>query len=90
MKRSPQITMLARTIAQSNRKRSSMTYAVWIEKDTGEFDYVRDTEGTNAWTDHSPVLQFDSKDDAEIEAYRWNTGRVVEYVSQPTIKPISS
>jgi len=82
--------MLARTIAQSNRKRSSMTYAVWIEKDTGEFDYVRDTEGTNAWTDHSPVLQFDSKDDAEIEAYRWNTGRVVEYVSQPTIKPISS
>jgi len=90
MKRSPQITMLARTLAQSNRKRSSMTYAVWIEKDTGEFDYVRNTEGGNSWTDHSPVLQFDSKDDAEIEAYRWNTGRVVEYVSQPTIKPISS
>ena len=84
MKRSPQITMLARTLAQSNRKRSSMTYAVWIEKDTGEFDYVRNTEGGNSWTDHSPVLQFDSKDDAEIEAYRWNTGRVVEYVSQPT------
>ena len=82
--------MLARTLAQSNRKRSSMTYAVWIEKDTGEFDYVRNTEGGNSWTDHSPVLQFDSKDDAEIEAYRWNTGRVVEYVSQPTIKPISS
>ena len=82
--------MLARTIAQSNRKRSSMTYAVWIEKDTGEFDYVRNTEGTNAWTDHSPVLEFTDKEDAEIEAYRWNTGRVVEYVSQPTIKPISS
>ena len=85
MKRSPQITMLARTLAQSNRKRSSMTYAVWIEKDTGEFDYVRDTEGTNSWTDHSPVLQFESKSDAEIEAYKWNTGRVVEYVrQQPT------
>ena len=62
--------------------RTMVTYAVWIEKDTGEFDYVRDTEGTNSWTDSSPVLQFDSKDDAEIEAYRWNTGRVVEYVSQ--------
>ena len=62
--------------------RVMVTYAVWIEKDTGEFDYVRDTEGTNSWTDSSPVLQFDSKDDAEIEAYRWNTGRVVEYVSQ--------
>ena len=90
MKRSPQITMLARTLAQSNRKRSSMTYAVWIEKDTGEFDYVRNTEGGNSWTDHSPVLEFTDKEDAEIEAYRWNTGRVVEYVSQPTIKPISS
>ena len=62
--------------------RTMVTYAVWIEKDTGEFDYVRDTEGTNSWSDSSPVLQFDSKDDAEIEAYRWNTGRVVEYVSQ--------
>ena len=86
MKRSPQITMLARTLAQSNRKRSSMRtlYAVWIEKDTGEFDYVRETNN-GSWTDHSPVLQFDSKDDAEIEAYKWNTGRVVEYVrQQPT------
>ena len=65
--------------------RTMVTYAVWIEKDTGEFDYVRDTQGTNSWSDSSPVLQFDSKDDAEIEAYRWNTGRVVEYVrQQPT------
>ena len=65
--------------------RTMVTYAVWIEKDTGEFDYVRDTEGGNSWNDHSPVLQFDSKNDAEIEAYRWNTGRVVEYVrQQPT------
>ena len=65
--------------------RIMVTYAVWIEKDTGEFDYVRDTEGGNSWTDHSPVLQFESKSDAEIEAYKWNTGRVVEYVrQQPT------
>ena len=65
--------------------RTMVTYAVWIEKDTGEFDYVRDTEGGNSWNDHSPVLQFDNKNDAEIEAYRWNTGRVVEYVrQQPT------
>ena len=87
MQRSPQITMMQKTLAQSNRKRSSMNtiYAVWIEKDTGEFDYVRDTEGGNSWSDSSPVLQFDSKNDAEIEAYRWNTGRVVEYVrQQPT------
>ena len=64
--------------------RTMVTYAVWIEKDTGEFDYVRESKN-GSWTDHSPVLQFDSKSDAEIEAYRWNTGRVVEYVrQQPT------
>ena len=61
-----------------------VTYAVWIEKDTGEFDYVRESNN-GSWTDSSPVLQIDSKDDADIEAYKWNTGRVVEYVrQQPT------
>lgn len=64
--------------------RIMVIYAVWIEKDTGEFDYVRESKN-GSWTDQSPVLQFDSKDDAEIEAYRWNTGKVVEYVrQQPT------
>ena len=64
--------------------RTMVTYAVWIEKDTGEFDYVRERKG-NSWSDSSPVMEFNNKDDAEIEAYRWNTGRVVEYVrQQPT------
>ena len=64
--------------------RTMVTYAVWIEKDTGEFDYVRERKG-NSWNDSSPVMEFNNKDDAEIEAYRWNTGRVVEYVrQQPT------
>ena len=64
--------------------RTMVTYAVWIEKDTGEFDYVRERKG-NSWSDSSPVMEFNNKDDAEIEAYRWNTGKVVEYVrQQPT------
>ena len=58
--------------------RTMVTYAVWIEKDTGEFDYVRESKN-GSWTDHSPVLQFDSKDDAEIEAVSYT------HLTLPTI-----
>tara|TARA_Y100000114_G_scaffold127157_1_gene123709 strand:- start:321 stop:512 length:192 start_codon:yes stop_codon:yes gene_type:complete len=59
-------------------------YAVWIEKDTNEYDYVREREG-NSWNDESPVMVFDTKEAAIEEANKWNTGEVVEYVcQQPT------
>ena len=54
-------------------------YAVWIEKDTNEYDYVREREG-NSWNDESPVMVFDTKEAAIKEANKWNTGEVVEYV----------
>ena len=59
--------------------RIMVRYAVWIEKDTNEYDYVRERNGIY-WSDDSPVLLFDNKNDAEIEAHKWNTGTVVEYV----------
>ena len=37
-----------------------VTYAVWIEKDTNEYDYVRERKG-NSWNDKSPVMVFDTK-----------------------------
>ena len=55
-----------------------VTYAVWIEKDTNEYDYVRERKG-NSWNDKSPVMVFDTKEAAQEEANRWNTGEVVEY-----------
>ena len=54
-------------------------YAVWIEKDKGEYDYVRERKN-NSWNDESPVLLFDTKEAAQEEANKWNTGEVVEYV----------
>ena len=54
-------------------------YAVWIEVDKGEWDYAREPKN-GSWSDSSPVKLFDNKNDAEIEAHRWNTGQVVEYV----------
>tara|TARA_B100000424_G_scaffold242700_1_gene211724 strand:- start:2206 stop:2388 length:183 start_codon:yes stop_codon:yes gene_type:complete len=53
-------------------------YAVWIEKDKGEWDYVRVRKG-NSWSDTSPVMEFDTKEAAQEEANKWNTGQVVEY-----------
>ena len=55
-------------------------YAVWIEKDRGEYDYVRERKG-NSWNDKSPVMIFDTKEAAQKEADKWNTGQVVEYSS---------
>ena len=53
-------------------------YAVWIEQDKGEYDYVRERKG-NSWNDKSPVMLFDTEEAAQEEADRWNTGQVVEY-----------
>ena len=58
--------------------RIMVIYAVWIEKDKGEYDYVRVREG-NSWSDTSPVMEFDTKEAAIEEENRWNTGEVVEY-----------
>ena len=55
-------------------------YAVWIEQDKGEYDYVRERKG-NSWNDKSPVMLFDTEEAAQEEADRWNTGQVVEYSS---------
>jgi len=54
-------------------------YAVWIEVDKGEWDYVRERKN-GSWSDSSPVKLFDTKEAAEEESNRWNTGQVVEYV----------
>ena len=53
-------------------------YAVWIEMDKGEWDYVRERTN-NSWNDSSPVMVFDTKETAQEEANKWNTGKVVEY-----------
>ena len=64
--------------------RIMVIYAVWIEVDKGEFDYVRESKNGH-WSDSSPVKLFDTKEAAREEADRWNTGEVVEYVrQQPT------
>ena len=53
-----------------------MTYAVEIEIELGEFTYVRKE---NPWTEDHKVWIFNNRGEAEEEAKRWNTGRVVPY-----------
>jgi len=56
-----------------------MKYAVMIEpfEEDGS-DYVR--EGCGAmWTNDTPLKLFDTEEEAQMEADKWNTGQVVEY-----------
>lgn len=54
----------------------NIIYGVQIEIDEGEYEYVRKQKG-NSWTTADSILTFDSKEDAQIEAKKWNTGVVV-------------
>jgi len=51
-------------------------YAVQIEIEKGEYTLVRKE---NPWTYDSEVLIFETKEEAQDELTRWNTGIVVDY-----------
>ena len=54
-----------------------MPYAVEIEIELGEYTFVHKE---NPWTEDHKVWVFSNKWEAEEEAKRWNTGRVVSYI----------
>ena len=51
-------------------------YAIVIEPFDDGTEYVK--EGS-VWSVETPVKLFDTKEAAEEEAKRWNTGKVVEW-----------
>lgn len=51
-------------------------YAVQIEIEKGEYTLVRKE---NPWTYDSEVLIFETREEAQDELTRWNTGIVVDY-----------
>ena len=52
-----------------------MKYVVTIEPFDDGIDYIRDVPD-NSWTMNSKIKVFDTKEEAELEASRWKTGRV--------------
>ena len=54
-----------------------MPYAIEIEIELGEFTFVRKE---NPWTEEHKVWVFSNLYEAEEEAKKWNTGRVVPYI----------
>jgi len=54
-----------------------MKYAVMIDIELGYSDYVR--ENSKVFTNLTPVKLYDTKEEAQAEANKWNTGRVVEW-----------
>jgi len=56
-----------------------MPYAIFLQVDDHQWDYLRKKPNKTNWTDQDPVTLFDTKEDAEKECVKWNTGSVVEY-----------
>jgi len=56
-----------------------MQYAIFLQIEDDQWDYLRKKPNQNNWTDQDPVTLFNSKEDAEKECSKWNTGSVVEY-----------
>jgi len=56
-----------------------MQYAIFLQITDETWDYLRKKPNQNNWTDQDPVTLFNSKEDAEKECSKWNTGSVVEY-----------
>ena len=52
-------------------------YVVEIEVDEGEYDLIR---VSNGWNINTPVKFFNTKQEAEEEASKWATGKVVPYI----------
>ena len=53
-------------------------YAVMFEPfEVDGLEYVK--EGDRSWTEQSPIKLFDTHEDAQKEAAKWNTGQVVQY-----------
>ena len=56
-------------------KKYAVMFKLFEEED---MEYVR--QGCGAmWDDKSPIKTFDTKEQAEVEMKKWNTGVVVEY-----------
>ena len=59
-------------------------YAVEIEVEKGEYTLVRKE---NPWTYDTKVRVFETKEQADEEAARWNTGRAINYLQY--IRPMT-
>ena len=46
--------------------------------ETEGMEYVKQGCGS-MWDDKSPIKTFDTKEQAEVELKKWNTGIIVEY-----------
>ena len=54
-----------------------MKYAIFLQIDEGEWEYLRESDENGFWTTMSDVLVFDTIEEAEEECKRWNTAKIV-------------
>ena len=54
-----------------------MKYAVMFEP-FGKYEYICENDYSGGWAANGNPKYFKTKEEAEIEAEKWNTGKVVE------------
>ena len=57
-----------------------MRYAIFLQIDDDQWDYLRKPPKATQWSSEDPIFLFDNKEDAEKECKNWNTGGVVEWI----------
>ena len=66
-----------------------LKYAVVFEPfDTEGLEYVKESSD-NSWTDKSPIKTFPTRELAQVEADKWNTGQVVPCETRSPFEPSS-
>ena len=70
---------IRKSLAEGRAKARLVQYAVVFEPfETEGLEYVK--QGCGAmWDDKSPVKVFNTQEEAQKEADKWNTGQVVQY-----------
>ena len=61
------------------RRETPPQYAVFLQIDDFEWDYMRQRSDEKTWSSSAPVMTFTNKQDAQKEADKWNTASVVEW-----------
>ncbi len=71
------VIVMKNTSVKKRRRKKVGRYVVQIEIEKGEYTFVRKE---NPWTYDTKMWVFTDREEAEREAKKWNTGRVVEYL----------
>lgn len=61
------------------QKEKAMRYCIFLQIDSGEWDYLRGGRAEGQWANLDPIRLFDTIEEAQQVASKFNTATVTEY-----------